>query len=114
MDNQPPVIGKGTGKKKRSAKRTIKYILLFLLAVFIVLTTAIAHIFGPYEGKVVDLATGKPLEGAAVLIVSSELDEVMALSDRILVMYRGKIVGEFDPKKDSTTKIGLAMLGGTK
>ena len=53
-------------------------------------------------------------KGAAVLIVSSELDEVMALSDRILVMYRGKIVGEFDPKKDSTTKIGLAMLGGTK
>ena len=53
-------------------------------------------------------------EGAAVLIVSSELDEVMALSDRILVMYRGKIVGEFDPKKDSTTEIGLAMLGGTK
>ena len=53
-------------------------------------------------------------KGAAVLIVSSELDEVMALSDRILVMYRGEIVGEFDPKKDSTTKIGLAMLGGTK
>ncbi len=52
--------------------------------------------------------------GAAVLIVSSELDEVMALSDRILVMYGGKIVGEFDPKKDSTTEIGLAMLGGTK
>jgi simple sugar transport system ATP-binding protein len=52
--------------------------------------------------------------GAAVLIASSELDEVMALSDRILVMYRGKIVGEFDPKKDSTTEVGLAMLGGTK
>jgi simple sugar transport system ATP-binding protein len=52
--------------------------------------------------------------GAAVLIVSSELDEIMALSDRILVMYRGKIVAEFDPKKDSTTEIGLAMLGGTK
>lgn len=53
-------------------------------------------------------------KGAAVLIVSSELDEVMALSDRILVMYRGRIVGEFDPKKNSTTEIGLAMLGGTK
>jgi simple sugar transport system ATP-binding protein len=52
--------------------------------------------------------------GAAVLIVSSELDEIMALSDRILVMYQGKIVGEFDPKKNSTTEIGLAMLGGTK
>jgi len=53
-------------------------------------------------------------KGAAVLIVSSELDEVMALSDRILVMFGGRIVGEFDPKKDSTTEIGLAMLGGTK
>jgi ABC-type uncharacterized transport system ATPase subunit len=53
-------------------------------------------------------------EGVAVLVVSSELDEVMALSDRVLVMYRGKIAGEFDPKKDSTTEIGLAMLGGTK
>jgi ABC-type uncharacterized transport system ATPase subunit len=52
--------------------------------------------------------------GAAVLIISSELDEIMALSDRILVMFRGKIVGEFDPKKDSITEIGLAMLGGTK
>ncbi|MFQ5922718.1 MAG: ABC transporter ATP-binding protein [Anaerolineales bacterium] len=52
-------------------------------------------------------------DGAAVLIVSSELDEVMALSDRVLVMYRGKIVGEFDPKTASTTEIGLAMLGAT-
>lgn len=52
-------------------------------------------------------------KGVAVLIVSSELDEVMALSDRILVMYRGKIVGKFDPKVATTTEIGLAMLGGT-
>lgn len=50
--------------------------------------------------------------GAAVLIVSSELDEVMALSDRILVMYEGKIAGEFDATA-STTEIGLAMLGST-
>jgi ABC-type uncharacterized transport system ATPase subunit len=53
-------------------------------------------------------------EGVAVLVVSSELDEVMALSDRVLVMYRGKIAGEFDPAKDSTTDIGLAMLGGAQ
>jgi simple sugar transport system ATP-binding protein len=53
-------------------------------------------------------------KGVAVLIVSSELDEVMALSDRVLVIYRGKIVGEFDPAKDSITEIGLAMLGGSK
>jgi general nucleoside transport system ATP-binding protein len=49
--------------------------------------------------------------GAAVLIVSSELDEVMALSDRVLVMFEGKIAGEFDDSATST-EIGMAMLGG--
>ena len=49
-------------------------------------------------------------DGAAVLIVSSELDEVTALADRILVMYQGRIAGEFDADA-STTDIGLAMLG---
>lgn len=50
--------------------------------------------------------------GAAVLIVSSELDEVLALSDRILVMYAGKIAGEFDGSA-TTTEVGLAMLGSS-
>ncbi len=50
-------------------------------------------------------------EGVGVLVVSSELDEVMALSDRLLVMYKGKIVAEFDPRTASPTEIGLAMLG---
>jgi simple sugar transport system ATP-binding protein len=49
-------------------------------------------------------------DGAAVLIVSSELEEIMALSDRILVMYEGRIVAEFDGSA-SATDIGLAMLG---
>jgi simple sugar transport system ATP-binding protein len=49
-------------------------------------------------------------QGAAVLIVSSELDEITALSDRILVMFEGRIAGEFDGSA-STTEIGLAMLG---
>lgn len=49
--------------------------------------------------------------GTAVLIVSTELDEVMALSDRILVMYRGKIVADLDPKKVSHMEIGLYMAG---
>jgi simple sugar transport system ATP-binding protein len=49
-------------------------------------------------------------DGAAVLIVSSELEEIMALSDRILVMYEGRIVAEFDGSA-SMTDIGLAMLG---
>lgn len=49
--------------------------------------------------------------GAAVLIVSSELDEIMALSDRVLVIFEGRIVGEFDPSIDTKGEIGLAMLG---
>lgn len=49
--------------------------------------------------------------GTAVLIVSTELDEVMALSDRLLVMYRGKIVAELDPKVTSAMDIGLYMAG---
>ncbi len=50
-------------------------------------------------------------EGAAVLIVSSELDEVMALSDRLLVMHGGKVVAEFDPTVATPNEVGLAMLG---
>ena len=50
--------------------------------------------------------------GAAVLLVSSELDEILALADRILVMYHGRIVGEFGPDAE-VTDIGLAMLGST-
>jgi general nucleoside transport system ATP-binding protein len=49
--------------------------------------------------------------GTAVLIVSTELDEVMALSDRLLVMYRGKIVADLDPKVSSAMDIGLYMAG---
>jgi ABC-type uncharacterized transport system ATPase subunit len=51
--------------------------------------------------------------GTAVLIVSTELDEVIALSDRILVMYRGKIVAEVDPKKVTALDIGLFMAGSS-
>lgn len=51
--------------------------------------------------------------GAAVLVVSSELDEVTALSDRIIVLYHGKVAGEFAPT-DPVTEIGLAMLGSAK
>jgi simple sugar transport system ATP-binding protein len=54
-------------------------------------------------------------QGAAVLIVSSELDEVMALADRILVMFRGRIVGE-RPADADRDEIGLLMagVGGTE
>lgn len=49
--------------------------------------------------------------GKAVLLVSLELDEVFTLSDRILVMFEGRIVGEFDPKKVSREQLGLYMSG---
>ena len=50
----------------------------------------------------------------AVLLVSLELDEVMNLSDRILVMYEGRIVGEFDPKQVSVEELGLYMAGAKR
>ena len=53
-------------------------------------------------------------EGKAVLLVSLELDEVMNLSDRILVMYEGEIVGEFDPKTTTVQELGLYMAGAKK
>lgn len=53
-------------------------------------------------------------ENAAVLLISLELDEVMNLSDRILVMYNGEIVGEFDPKKTNVNELGLYMSGAKR
>jgi simple sugar transport system ATP-binding protein len=50
--------------------------------------------------------------GCAILLVSSELEEVTALSDRLLVMRRGRIVAEVDPARASTEEIGLLMTGG--
>ena len=52
--------------------------------------------------------------GKAVLLVSLELDEVMSLSDRILVMYEGEIVGELDPKTTSVQELGLYMAGAKR
>ena len=52
--------------------------------------------------------------GKAVLLVSLELDEVMNLSDRILVMYEGEIVGELDPKATTIQELGLYMAGAKR
>ena len=52
--------------------------------------------------------------GKGVLLVSLELDEVMNVSDRILVMYEGEIVGEFDPKKVTVEELGLYMAGARR
>ena len=53
-------------------------------------------------------------EGKAVLLISLELDEVMDVPDRILVMYEGEIVGELDPKKTTQEELGLYMAGAKR
>ncbi len=52
--------------------------------------------------------------GKAVLLVSLELDEVMDVPDRILVMYEGEIVGELDPKTVTQEELGLYMAGAKR
>lgn len=52
--------------------------------------------------------------GKAILLVSLELDEVLGLSDRILVMYEGEIVGQLDPKKTTPEELGLYMSGAKR
>jgi ABC-type uncharacterized transport system ATPase subunit len=52
-------------------------------------------------------------EGRAILLVSFELDEILSLSDRILVLYEGKIVGEYAPDV-SEEELGIAMTGGRR
>jgi len=51
--------------------------------------------------------------GAAVVIVSTELDEVMALADRLLVMFAGRVVADLDPTKVTPADVGLYMAGAT-
>lgn len=52
--------------------------------------------------------------GSGILLVSLELDEVMNVSDRILVMFEGEIVGELDPKKTTLEELGLYMSGAKR
>jgi simple sugar transport system ATP-binding protein len=53
-------------------------------------------------------------EKKAILLFSLELDEIFKLSDRILVMYEGMIVGEFDPNTVDQEELGLYMSGAKK
>ena len=52
--------------------------------------------------------------GKAILLVSFELDEVMSMADRILVMYEGEVVGELDPKTTTVEELGLYMAGAKR
>ena len=51
-------------------------------------------------------------EGLAVLLISADLDELIGLSDRIEVILRGRLVGEFDPQSVTPQDLGAAMTGG--
>jgi simple sugar transport system ATP-binding protein len=51
--------------------------------------------------------------GAAILLISEDLDEVLALSDRIAVLFEGRIAGIVDAADADVTTIGLQMTGGT-
>ena len=51
-------------------------------------------------------------DGAAILLISEDLDEILALADRIDVMYEGRIVGSFDAAMADVHEIGLLMTGG--
>jgi simple sugar transport system ATP-binding protein len=57
-------------------------------------------------------AIAKRDAGTAILLVSAELDEILELSDRIAVMYRGKIVGTFDAREADKNEVGLLMATG--
>jgi general nucleoside transport system ATP-binding protein len=66
----------------------------------------------------IEFIHGRMLElrdrGAGVLLVSSELDEVLKLSDRVLVFYRGRVVGEFARAEFDESRVGLLMAGGAE
>lgn len=51
-------------------------------------------------------------QGAAILLISEDLDEIFAISDRIVVLYEGRIMGEFEAQEVDLTQIGLLMAGG--
>jgi simple sugar transport system ATP-binding protein len=52
--------------------------------------------------------------GVGILLVSAELDEIMSLSDRIVVMYEGEIVATLDAKDATREELGLLMAGSKK
>jgi simple sugar transport system ATP-binding protein len=59
------------------------------------------------HGRLMDLRNS----GVAILLVSTELDEIMSLSDRIAVLRDGRVVGTLDRAEATPERIGLLMLG---
>ena len=60
-----------------------------------------------------DGANGVKKAGAGVLLVSAELEEIISLSDRIVVIHEGKITGEMRADEANENNLGLLMMGGT-
>ena len=50
--------------------------------------------------------------GVAVLLISEDLDEILALADRVIVLYEGRIVGEVDAASATVAELGFLMAGG--
>lgn len=97
----------GGNQQKVIIAREVKENLSFLLAAYPTRGVDIGAIEMIYE-----LLLKKKSQGAGILLISCELDELFALSDRILVFFEGKIQGEVDPKKVQSHEIGLMMTGG--
>jgi len=92
MTDQGGASGTESRIKKPSRKKMIRYSLIFLAIVTFI---AIAHIYGPYTGKIVDLETGEPIEGAAVLMVfdTETFFDVSSYGDAVETLTDSK--GEF-------------------
>lgn len=65
----------------------------------------------PSATAVRDLLVAARDSGAGALLISEDLGELFALSDRLIVLYRGRIVGEFKPQEASMSQIGYLMTG---
>jgi ribose transport system ATP-binding protein len=64
------------------------------------------------KGEIYDIIRALCARGCAVLLASSELEELLALSDRILVMHRGRIAGELSRAEATEEKIMTLATGG--
>jgi general nucleoside transport system ATP-binding protein len=53
-------------------------------------------------------------QAVGILLLSEDLDEIRALADRVIVIYEGRITGDFDPEQATVEEIGLAMAGGER
>ena len=58
-----------------------------------------------------DLIVNQRNKGSAIMLISEDLDELFKLSDRLIVIYEGRIIKEFDIDDANTNNVGLAMAG---